>query len=144
MTFFWSFEAGICVRNFSFKWLKNNNKQFNCTRVYNHDNVCYLIFILCVGSEWVHRGFIRCFARSDNIATRGSTESGICPTLFERFQGLFLIFAQRRRLQTDIASTYFISWVDQCGCWSIPASTQHLYNIYTTSAQHLRRLSNIV
>ena len=33
--YFSSFEAGNCVSNSSFKWMKNRKKQFNTTRVYN-------------------------------------------------------------------------------------------------------------
>ena len=34
-------------------------------------------------------------------------------------------------------------WSVQCSLWYCPANTRHLYNIYTTSAQRLRRWSNI-
>ena len=54
-----------------------------------------------------------------------------------------------RDRQSCAVVTVSLSWdgpVCHCQCVtvSIPANTKHLYNMYTTSAQRLRRWSNIV
>ena len=43
----------------------------------------------------------------------------------------------------SVLSCFLFAWFI-AGMWSIPTNTTHLYNIYTTSTQRLRRWSNIV
>ena len=87
---FHSFEAGNCVSNSSFKWMKSRHNSTGQELRLEFD----WAFESCA-SEGQNIALGRFLHKHGNIATEGSPKSGLCPTLINRIQGFLLCTVQR-------------------------------------------------